>query len=166
MALAPARRLAQFAALAASTIGATAGAATDCTMSTAGVAFGSYDPLLATNTDATGELVLTCVHASGGAERVNYTIALSAGRSGSYAQRELRSGTSALKYNLYDSVARTRIWGSGLGGTSVVGGSFTVGPGQGNGRRQAIHPIYGRVPPLQGVVPGSYNDTILVTLAF
>ena len=88
----------------------------DCAISTTGVAFGNDDPLVTTNADATGNLTVVCTHISGGATRVTYTAALSAGGSGNYAQRRMRAGTATLNYNLFDSAARTRIWGNGTGG--------------------------------------------------
>lgn len=140
-------------------------AVADCTISTAGVAFGNYDPLDTTSTDATGNLTVLCTHVSGGATRVNYSVALSAGSSGNYTQRWMRSGTSILNYNLFDSAARTRVWGSGTGGTTRVTGSLLVNPGA-NRIREASHPIYGRIPAMQAVATGNYTDTILVTLTF
>jgi spore coat protein U-like protein len=140
-------------------------AAADCAISTTGVAFGNYDPTVTTSTDATGDLKVVCTHVSGGATRVNYTVTLSVGGSGSYAQRRMRAGTAALNYNLYDSAARTRIWGNGTGGTARVAGSLLVNPG-GNRIRESSHPIYGRIPALQAVATGNYSDTIVVTLTF
>ena len=140
-------------------------AAADCAISTTGVAFGNYDPLVTTNTDATGNLTVVCTHISGGATRVTYTAALSAGGSGNYAQRRMRAGTATLNYNLFDSAARTRIWGNGTGGTTRVAGSLLVNPGA-NRVVQAAHPIYGRIPAMQAVATGNYSDSIVVTLTF
>lgn len=140
-------------------------AAADCTISTTGVFFGNYDPLVTTNTDATGDLTVVCTHLSGGATHVNYTVALSAGSSGSYAQRRMRAGVAILNYNLFDSAARTRIWGNGTGGTSRVAGSLRVNPGA-HRIAEASHPIHGRIPALQAVATGNYSDTIVVTLTF
>lgn len=140
-------------------------ASADCAISTTGVSFGNYDPLVTTNTDATGNLTVVCTHISGGATRVNYTVDLSAGSSGSYAQRRMRAGTAILNYNLFDSAARTRIWGNGTGGTTRVAGSLLVNPGA-NRVVQAAHPIYGRIPAMQAVATGNYSDAIVVTMTF
>jgi spore coat protein U-like protein len=146
----------------------TAGAAgsVDCTVSTSGVAFGVYDATLDTPNEATGPLTVTCVHVSGGATRMSYALALSAGNSGNYAQRLLRAGAAALNYNLFDSATRTRVWGNGTGGTGLVGGTLVVGPGSGNNNRQVSHPVYGRIPARQDAATGTYSDSILVTLTF
>jgi len=140
-------------------------AAADCALSTTGVVFGNYDPLVTANTDSTGEVIVVCTHVSGGATQVNYTVALSAGTSGNYAQRQMRAGTATLNYNLFDSATFTRIWGNGTAGTARVAGSMRVNPGA-NRVLRASHPIYGRIPALQAVATGNYSDTIVVTLTF
>jgi spore coat protein U-like protein len=147
-------------------LAAGAAGAVDCSITTTGVAFGTYDPTLPTPNDATGDLTVVCTYTSGGGSRVDYAIALSTGFSGSYVQRLLRSGPATLSYNLFDSATYTRVWGNGLGGTGLAAGSLTVGPGVGNGVREAIHPIYGRIPAQQAPAIGEYTDTIVVTLTF
>jgi len=139
--------------------------AMDCVVSTTGVAFGTYDPLSTSPSDAAGNLTVRCVHMGGGATRAAYTASLSPGSSGSYAQRTLRSGNSVLFYNLFDGADRTRIWGDGTGGTGLGSGIVLVNPGHFE-TNETIHPIYGRIPALQEAGVGSYSDTILVTLSF
>lgn len=139
--------------------------ALDCLVSVTGVAFGVYDAALTAPTDATGSLVVRCTHQGGGATRANYTAGLSAGSSGTYAQRRMRSGTSVLGYNLFDSATYSRVWGNGTGGSALVAGSLLVNPGN-YVINEAIHPIYGRIPAQQSVDTGAYSDTILVTLTF
>ncbi len=78
----------------------------------------------------------------------------------------MHAGAITLNYNLFTDTARSVIWGDGLGGTGLASGSFTVGPGVGNGSRQVVHPVYGRIPALQDVLDGAYTDTIIVTLQF
>jgi len=151
-----------FALLAGSEVWAVA----DCSVSSTGVAFGIYDPTTAAATDSTGNLTLVCTHVSGGGQRVNYSVALSAGSSGTFTQRWMRSGMSTLNYNLFDTAARARIWGDGSAGTAVISDGFAVGPGQGNNRREVVYPIYGRIPAQQAVATGNYSDTIVVTLTF
>jgi spore coat protein U-like protein len=140
--------------------------AMDCVVSTTGVAFGTYDPLSPSPSDAVGNLTVRCVHTAGGAARIGYTVSLSPGSSGSYAQRTLRSGSSVLFYNLFDGADRTRVWGDGTAGTGLASGVvLLVNPGHFE-TNEAVHPIYGRVPALQEAGVGTYSDTILVTLSF
>jgi spore coat protein U-like protein len=147
-------------------VGTEAWAVADCSVSSTGVAFGTYDPTPTAATDSTGNLTVVCTHVSGGGQRVNYSVALSAGNSGTFTQRWMRAGPSTLNYNLFDTAARARVWGDGSAGTVVVSDGFAVGPGQGNSRREVIHPIYGRIPALQAAATGTYSDMIVVTLTF
>jgi len=147
-------------------VGSDAWALADCSLSSTGVAFGIYDPTTTAATDSTGNLTLVCTYLSGSGQRVNYSLALSAGNSGTFTQRWMRSGPSALNYNLFDTAARVRVWGDGSAGTVLISDGFAVGPGQGNGRREVLYPIYGRIPAQQAVATGNYSDTIVVTLTF
>ena len=109
-------------------------AASDCSVTASGVAFGAYDPSLATADDSTGSIVVTCIYTGpGGGNNVNYTVTLSTGTSGSYAPRKLAAGASRLNYNLYRDAARTQVWGNASSGTTVITGSLRVGPGAATG---------------------------------
>lgn len=141
-------------------------AAADCTVSAVGVNFGVYDPYITSPDDSVGEITVTCTHLSGPAIEVRYTVTLSTGGSGSYAPRQLRTGLGTLGYNLWRDLARSGIWGNGSAGTIVVTGSLRVGPGQGNGSRSAVYPIYGRIPALQDAPEGDYTDSIVATLTY
>ena len=146
--------------------GTDAHAAADCSVSTIGVSFGTYDPVSAAPDDVAGSVTVICTHVSGGASKLGYTVALSTGGSGSYAPRRLSAGSLRLNYNLFTDLARSQVWGNALAGTAVASGSFTIGPGVGNGRREVVHPVYGRIPAQQDVLPGNYADAIVVTLTF
>jgi spore coat protein U-like protein len=142
-------------------------AASDCSVTASGVAFGTYDPSTATPDDSTGSVAVTCTYTGpGGVDTANYTVTLSAGMGGSYAPRKLTAGTSRLDYNLFGDAARTQVWGNAGSGTTIITGSLKVGPGVGNGTRTATHVIYGRIPQLQDADTGNYTDSILVTLTF
>jgi spore coat protein U-like protein len=142
-------------------------AASDCSVSASGVAFGVYDPTLATADDSTGSVVVTCIYTGpGGVDTADYTVTLSTGTGGSYAPRKLTAGASRLDYNLFLDAARTQVWGNASSGTTIITGSIRVGPGNGNGTRTATHVVYGRIPALQDANTGNYTDSILVTLTF
>ncbi len=114
---------------------------------------------------ATGNVQVRCIHIGGGAVRANYTVDLSQGSSGNFAQRTMRFGNSELLYNLFNSATYTQIWGNGTGGSVRVAYSLLVNPG--NFQVNIMdHPIYGRIPAQQPVDTGLYSDTILVTLTF
>lgn len=142
-------------------------AGADCSISSANVNFGTYEPALATADDTAVTVTVTCRYVAPGTTGVHYTITLSTGlNSTSAGARRMAAGTNLLAYNVYDDPARTRIWGMGTGGTTVASGSMTVGPGVGNGTRTATHVIYGRIPPLLDVGPGAYLDTLVLTLTY
>jgi spore coat protein U-like protein len=142
-------------------------AASDCSVTASGVAFGTYDPSIATPDDSTGSVVVTCTYTGpGGSDTANYTVTLSTGTSGSYAPRKLAAGASRMDYNLFRDAARTQVWGNASAGTAIITGSLKVGPGAGNRTRTATHVIYGRIPQLQDADTGNYSDSILVTLTF
>jgi spore coat protein U-like protein len=146
-------------------LGGTDASALDCLVSATGVAFGVYDVALATPTDSVGSLTVRCVYQDGGATRVSYTVALSTGNSGTYAQRQMRSGTSTLNYNLFDSATYARMWGNGTAGSALMSGSLIVNRGN-FATNEAVHPIYGRIPAQQSADSGTYSDQVLVTLTF
>lgn len=139
--------------------------ALDCIVSTTGVAFGVYDAASTAPTDSAGNVTVRCTHLGGGAVKTSYSIALSAGSSGTYAQRLMRAGTSVLNYNLFTDATRLQVWGNGTGGSTLVAGTLLVNPGNYE-INEVTRPIYGRIPAQQAADTGSYNDTILVTLTF
>jgi len=97
----------QLALLGALMLGARAAtAASDCAVTASGVAFGTYDPSIATPDDSTGSVVVTCTYTGpGGSDTANYTVTLSTGTSSSYAPRKLAAGASRLNYNLFRDAA-------------------------------------------------------------
>ena len=140
-------------------------AATTCTTSATGVAFGLYNPLSGTPNNTTGTVSVSCQLVGSLFDRVDYSVALSTGSSGSFANRTLRSGANPINYNLFADAARTRIWGVNGGATTARSGSMTLfwfAP-----TAQNDLTIYGSIPAAQyNAVPGSYTDTIVVTVTY
>lgn len=125
--------------------------AASCTVSSSGLAFGTYDLSASAPLDTAGSVNFQCN------EPTAVKIQISAGSSATYWSRTLLSGPDALQYNLYTNAGRTQVWGDGTNGTST----HTIGAGRG-----AAVPVYGRIPPLQSVASGSYADTLVVTFNF
>ena len=139
--------------------------AIDCSVSSAGVAFGHYDVTQPGADDGTGTLRMTCSRQAGvDPSTVSYVLALGTGAGGSYAMRRMKSGTNLLNYNLFANASRTQVWGDGTSATVTVPGSITYTGSQTS--KSTNHSIYGRVPAQQSVRSGSYNDTIVVTITF
>ena len=122
-----------------------------CTLNVTGVNFGSYDVFSNTPLDSTGNIDVNCP------SRVGYYIELSEG-GGTNTQRVMGSGAHRLNYNLYTAANRAVVWGDATSGTARVNGT---GIGV-----SVNHGVYGRIPALQNVHPGSYSDIIIVELNF
>lgn len=126
------------------------------------VAFGTYNPLPGTAADATGHFTVTCDLTLG--LLGTYTVALSQGGAGSYAPRRMSSGAHTLNYNLYTDAARTAVWGDGTGGSTIVSDSSLLTL---LGHVVREYDVYGRIlPNQQAASPGSYADTIIVTVTY
>lgn len=134
-----------------------------CNVTTTNVAFGTYNPFAYGNTDSTGSIKVNCGGVAG--LLIPFNIAISAGGSGSYANRQLSSGAHKLAYNLYTDPSHTTLWGDGSAASQLINGGLLLdvlglSPGQ-------SFWIYGRIPGRQlTAVPGSYSDTINVTLTY
>jgi spore coat protein U-like protein len=118
--------------------------------------FGNYVPGDPAPLDVTGRIDVRCSGQEG-----SFLATLSAGGSGSFAQRRMVSGPNLLRYNFYTNAVRTTVWGDGTGGSSPSGG---VKPRE--GREDFILPVYGRVFPQQSAGEGVYRDDVLVTIVF
>ena len=129
----------------------------NCTISTAPVAFGAYDPVSAnasTALDATGTVTVTCTRGAG----LSIDLGLGANASGSTRRMTDGAGTpSYMNYELYSNAGRTTVWGSGASGLtiaaapSIAARNFTV---------------YGRIPAGQDVAIGSYADTVVASINY
>ncbi len=141
-------------------------AATTCGVSTPGLAFGNYDVFAASVTNGNATLTITCsLNPPPGAATVNYTISMSTGISGSFVQRQMKSGVNALGYNLYTSNAYSVIWGDGTGTTKTVTGSLRLTSAN---PTQSVKPtVYGQIPALQdAAVANNYADNVTVTVTY
>lgn len=144
-------------------------AAADCSITAVSLNFGAYDPSVTSPDDSAGTVTVTCRITTKAAARVNYTVAISNGMNGATAAaRQMGAGAGRLGYNVFTDPARSQVWGTGSGGTVIASGAMTVGPGVGNGggTQTVTHTVYGRIPQLQDALPGTYTDTLVVTLTY
>lgn len=141
-----------------------AGASVSCTAAATGVAFGLYDPLATTGNTSTGNLTVSCTSQGNGMPNVTVNVTMTPGLSNSYGTRMMYSGKNSLNYNIYWDAVHSQIIGDGTGG-SVVGSMkpFNVPGGGGN---YVTGTLYGLVPAGQDVAPGSYADSIIVTVNY
>jgi spore coat protein U-like protein len=142
--------------------GADSALALTCSVSAIATSFGTYNPFSAVPLDSAGSVTVTCEQLLISI-LVSYSIQLSSGASGGYAPRRLAGPGYQLDYNLYTNAARSSVWGDGGGGTAVVSDGYLLGivvP------VQRSYTVYGRMPAGQNVAPGSYTDTITVTINY
>jgi spore coat protein U-like protein len=94
-----------------------------------------------------------------------FTVALNGGSTagGTVAQRLMAFGANTLQYNLYTSGAFTTVFGDGSGASKTEAGT-----GAGIATASAFT-VFGQLPDNatnQAAVPGSYTDTITVTVTY
>jgi spore coat protein U-like protein len=94
-----------------------------------------------------------------------YTISLNGGATtgGTIGQRLMASGANTLQYNLFTTAAFSQIFGDGTGTSKTVAGT-----GAGVATANTVT-VFGQLPDSaanQATVPGSYADTITVTVTY
>jgi spore coat protein U-like protein len=116
--------------------------------------FGSAG-VLAASLDVQSDFAVQCSDATA------FNIALDAGSTpaGSVTRRLMAGGSDGevVGYHLYSNAGRTAIWGSTIG-TDTVSGA-------GNGSAMNLT-VYGRVPAQATPSPGTYSDTVRVTITY
>jgi len=131
-----------------------------CTVTTTALAFGSINPLAGPH-DSTGTVRVACGGVAG--LLIPYRIELGSGQSGNVLARRLQGGMHSMAYGLFSDAARSVTWGDGGGGTPVDGFVLLDVAGL---SPPVVHTVYGRIPGGQMVAPGSYADTLVVTLTY
>ncbi len=144
------------AASASTSLSVSASVANNCTISTAALAFGAYDPVVAnaaSNLDSTGTVTITCTKGAAS------TIGLNLGSNASGSTRRLTDGSSNyLTYEMYQDSGRTTVWGNS--------GAALLTPAVAPSKTARNFTVYGRVTSNQDVPAGSYADTVTATVNF
>lgn len=116
------------------------------------LAFGTYSPFDAGVLDQAGSVTVKCTNTTG------YSVQLGAGNNESGGDRRMVHDTDTeelLGYSLFQNTERTTAWG--------IGAANSKTEQVGNGSNQA-HSIFGRIAAGQNVKPGSFSDTVAVTV--
>lgn len=144
------------AATATANLSVSATVSNNCTISTAALAFGSYDPVVAhasTNLDGSGTVTIACTKGAA------TTIGFGLGSNAAGSTRRMGDGASDfLTYELYQDSGRTTVWGNSGAGL------FTPAAAPSKAARNFT--VYGRVTSNQDVPAGSYADTVVATVNF
>jgi spore coat protein U domain-containing protein, fimbrial subunit CupE1/2/3/6 len=148
------------AATATSNLSVTASVTANCTISTAPVAFGAYDPVVANATTAlngTGTVSVTCTNGDSTTVTLGQGANAGGGSTDAAPARRLNDGgADYLSYSLYQDTGRTTVWGNTAGTGVAYTGTGTV----------SVLTVYGAVTAGQNVPSGSYTDTVVATITF
>ncbi len=109
--------------------------------------FGSSG-LLNGNVDAQMNFTVECTNGTA------YTIAMNDGANAAGTQNRMANGGQFVNYELYTDSNRTTVWDS----TSTVSGTGTGDP--------ITHTVFGRVPAQTTPAPGTYTDTVTITVSY
>jgi len=135
-----------------------------CNVANAPLSFGTYNPISGSPTLAIADIVVTCSETlTVGSVTVPFSIDLSAGSSGSVANRTMTGGSTTLPYNIYTSAGYTTVWDNTTGVTGSVTITGTIGIGA---QASTTVPAYGRILASQPVATGSYTDSLIITVNF
>ena len=88
-------------------------AATSCSVTSTGVAFGIFS---GQEVATFGTATVVCT----GSGRESFNLALGRGSSGRFTDRTMLHLTDSLSYNLYTDPGHTQIWGDGNAGTTTI----------------------------------------------
>jgi spore coat protein U-like protein len=124
-----------------------------CTINSASTLnFGSQGVFTA-NVDQTSTIQVQCTNTT------PYNIGLDAGlgSGATVAIRKMTSGGATVNYTLYSDSGRTTVWGATIGTNTVAA--------TGNGAAQS-YTVYGRIPAQTTPAPGTYADTVTVTVTY
>lgn len=140
-----------------------------CTISSSGLAFGTYQPLTfaskltSTDVTSTATVSMVCTGITGGGD---YGISLGPGAYGSGDRISTRymnnasNGGDYMTYNIYTGATYQTVWGNGTIGSLIAGTLAT-------GDSSPSHTVYGKVPAGQNTLKaGTFSDTLTITLTY
>jgi spore coat protein U-like protein len=145
---------------------ASAHGAVTCTVTTAPLNFGTYDPFAAANLDVATQATITCTtNRNSGGDFAVVTSAISKGGAPTFSPRQMRNAlNNTLDYNLFTTTGRTTIFGDGTSTTATRSGFAFVT----NRFTPAVIrvDVFGRVFAGQDASVGAYTDTLNYTITF
>lgn len=145
------------------TLNVSASIAQNCLIdSSASMAFGAYDPIVANLSSALDQSTTMTVTCTFGASSITMDMGAS-GNAGNCAAttRCMKNGSHYLDYELYQDSGHTTVWSSGAG-------TETLSPANwGNANPDSVS-IYGEIPGGQDayVSSGNYQDAVTATVNF
>jgi spore coat protein U-like protein len=146
------------------TLSVTASVAQNCKISSsATLAFGAYDPIVANATVALDQSTTMNVTCTSGATSIRLDMGAT-GNTGCSATttRCMKNGSNLLSYELYKDSNHTTVWSTGSTG------GLTLSPTSWGASNPDTVTIYGEIPAGQdaAVSSGNYTDSITATVNF
>ena len=134
----------------------TASVNNNCTISTAALAFGAYDPVVTNASsplDGTGTVTIACTKGA------TTTIGLGLGTNASGSTRRMTDGSgNYLTYEAYQESSHSTVWGTS--------GAGLLTPAAAPSKAARSFTVYGRIAGSQDIPAGSYTDTVTATVNF
>jgi spore coat protein U-like protein len=131
----------------------------NCTITTAPLAFGTYDPVdtnLATPKTGSGHVFVTCTSGANATVTLDDGVNGDTGSTDAAPLRRLVNGLAFLDYALFSNGGLTTAWAS-----DTTNDVAHVGDGT-----ETDLEVFGQIPAAQQVVAGSYTDTVVATVTF
>lgn len=133
------------------TLTVTATVQSGCALTGGTLNFGPYVSGQSQDLDAVGQI--TFASCTG---QLRFELDGGVGGGGSIPNRQMSFGSNKLRYQIYRNSSRANVWGAGT--DAYVTTLLQVQNGKVD--------VYGRIPGGQVVAPGTYSDTIGITLTF
>ena len=143
--------------------GAAWGQVTSCTAASLSMSLGVYEGNQPTPGDSSANFTVSCARTGGPG---NHTVFVTLGpsvHSGAVATRRLRlvGGSDTVTYNIYRDAGRNLVWGN----TPATGMALTQDI-KNNTTLPFVFTFFGRIDAMQDVRPGTYTDTLTITVTF
>jgi spore coat protein U-like protein len=139
------------------------GQVTNCTASSLSMSLGVYEGGQATPADSSANFTVSCSRTGGPGNHTVWVMLGPSVHSGAVATRMLRlvGGSDTVTYNIYRDAGRNLVWGN----TPATGMSLTQDI-KNNTTMPWVFTFFGRIDAMQDVRPGSYADTLTITVTF
>jgi len=134
----------------------------DCIISSSNIAFGNYDPTVATAvTNSAGAVTATCTMGDSVSVALGQGANAGTGSTAAVPARQMVSGTNKLPYHIYIASTGTTEWGTGTVGTNEPAAQTSVSV-----LTPLSFPLYGSIPAGENVPAGSYTDSVIATVTY
>ena len=134
----------------------------DCVINSTNIAFGNYDPTVATALTATGGVTAKCTKGDSVSVALNQGNNPAGGSTAAVPARQMISGGNLLPYHIYIAAApSTTEWGTGTVGTNEPAAQVAASVAT-----ALTFTTYGSLPAGADVPAGAYTDTVTATVTF